>query len=239
MTRIWFALLALLAALPASAQYTSTPIATGIVADCADGADINNDGHTDIVQTGNSTSDVVWLDYLGTPTWEAHVIHQVTGSETQCSARDMDLDGDIDIIVADDNGGSQATVEWLDNPCNPTAYYNGCVGDPTGTWTVRHTIHTGGTSEPSPGVHQGPSQLECASAHGSPRSGLVRVSRPPSVAGQPQARQMSSPLTANFLHPGPLPNTADLVVKPAPAPVGPPLAVRVPTRYQGLPKFDT
>ena len=77
-------------------------------------ADINGDGHLDVIEASATSDTIAWHENNGAfnPLFARNVIPSTTDSITSISTADVDMDGDIDIIVSsylDDR------ITWLEN----------------------------------------------------------------------------------------------------------------------------
>ena len=85
-------------------------------------ADINNDGHADIVlsfENAKGVSGVVWLEQLrsgaGETTWHQHDLSGPTGTKFDFAATfDIDGDGDLDVLTCEER--ENLGVIWYENP---------------------------------------------------------------------------------------------------------------------------
>lgn len=89
-------------------------------------ADLDGDGHPDLLATGTGADLVVWYRHPGgqaTGSWRKHVID--AGSERPVHGHPVDMDGDgkIDVVMALGMGSSSPTgsVVWYENSGHPEA----------------------------------------------------------------------------------------------------------------------
>jgi hypothetical protein len=102
------------------------------VTNFVDIADINGDGDLDVVSASYNGFDVAWFENDGAanPTWTTHSIVTPVTLWGPAAAKDMDRDGDIDIVASAASNG----FYWFENDGN----------DPP-AWTIR-TIANDGSS---------------------------------------------------------------------------------------------
>lgn len=93
-------------------------------------ADINADGHTDVVGVSSypGSISVFYNDGAEPPGWTEHPLCDTFGGAKTVIIKDLDRDGDLDVIGA---GETSNTIAWFEN----------LGGDPAG-WTC-HAIDTG------------------------------------------------------------------------------------------------
>ncbi len=70
--------------------------------------DLNGDGLTDLIAGGYKDGGIVWYE---APGWEKHTITAMKGASTDGETRDMDGDGDPDLVNIFDNA-----LIWFENP---------------------------------------------------------------------------------------------------------------------------
>lgn len=107
-------------------------------------ADIDGDGYLDIIAGGKRAENepLTWYRY---PSWQKYVIAQpVEEFTTEMDARDMDNDGDVDLVVCDGPAGINCRYyvnpRPLGNPAVQAAWISREIGS-GGTWV--HDIHAG------------------------------------------------------------------------------------------------
>ncbi|UCD19975.1 MAG: VCBS repeat-containing protein [candidate division WOR-3 bacterium] len=77
-------------------------------------ADINNDGHTDVLGTADYTDDVTWYSNSGTSpiSWTRTIIDGGCDGAWPVYAADLDGDGDIDVLAA---ANASHDIYWYEN----------------------------------------------------------------------------------------------------------------------------
>ena len=117
----------------------STPVWTeGVISDAfglttfVDVADVNGDGDLDVVATEYTNFGIGWFESDGssTPNWTTHRIAMSGNTWGLIFAKDMDRDGDIDLVA-----GSGTQAAWVENDGN----------DPP-AWTIRTLASSGITN---------------------------------------------------------------------------------------------
>lgn len=93
---------------------TVTSALDGAVTGCP--ADIDNDGDTDVLGTGQTANDVIWWENLGgaPAAWRRHDIDLDFAGAWPAHAGDIDGDGCTDLAVG---GFSANTIKWWRNDC--------------------------------------------------------------------------------------------------------------------------
>jgi len=93
---------------------TVTSALDGAVTGCP--ADIDNDGDTDVLGTGQISNDVIWWENLGgaPAAWRRHDIDLDFAGAWPAHADDVDGDGCTDIVVG---GFTADTIKWWRNNC--------------------------------------------------------------------------------------------------------------------------
>jgi hypothetical protein len=77
----------------------------------ADAADLDGDGHMDILGTAESIDVLAWWENSGLKTFDKHVIDDDFQSVTSVCTEDMDNDGDLDVIAS----GDHYDTAWWEN----------------------------------------------------------------------------------------------------------------------------
>ncbi len=86
-----------------------------IVPDCVYAADFDNDGDQDVIATSYGTDDIIWYENInGQGTFgNEHVITSLADGATNVFAKDLDNDGDVDVMCAALIGGE--IIYYLNN----------------------------------------------------------------------------------------------------------------------------
>ena len=80
-------------------------------------ADINGDGHLDIVASGYGSGKVVWFENSGDPRktpWKMHVVKENWRTVNQVLVADLDGDGRLDVIAVAERGANE--LRWWRPP---------------------------------------------------------------------------------------------------------------------------
>ena len=84
-------------------------------------ADVDGDGLTDIIALATNPAQFVWYK---NPGWQKFVISSVAERNIDAAPRDIDNDGDIDLVLASEFALGASTegglIHWLENPGDPT-----------------------------------------------------------------------------------------------------------------------
>lgn len=101
------------AADPTFTRYTlSGTISWGHILDIAD---LNNDGHPDLLFASGGNNTVGWYQNGGgpQPTWTQRTISSQVRNAVAADAADVDADGDLDVLSSEGNG--QRVLVWMNN----------------------------------------------------------------------------------------------------------------------------
>jgi hypothetical protein len=84
-------------------------------------ADMDGDGLIDIIALSTNPAQFAWYK---SPTWDKYVISTVAQGNIDAAPRDIDSDGDMDIVLTSEFNLGASTVggkiHWLENPGDPT-----------------------------------------------------------------------------------------------------------------------
>lgn len=83
-------------------------------------ADVDGDGLTDIIAVATNPAQFVWYR---NPDWEKYTISSVADRNIDAAPKDIDGDGDLDMVLASEFSLGESTegglLQWLENPGNP------------------------------------------------------------------------------------------------------------------------
>ncbi len=118
---------------PSFSEHIVTTIADGVRS--INVADINGDGHQDLLSASLFDDTLAWYESDGatTPSFTRRVVSSTSGGAISVDAGDFDRDGDIDIVLA---SSTDNTVSWFENDATTIPSFTAHVIS-TGTAGVR------------------------------------------------------------------------------------------------------
>ena len=99
-------------------------------------ADLDGDGHMDVLSASTEADDLVWHENDGDQGFATHTIASLAGTVVAIHAADVDGDGDMDVLSAQYYGDK---VVWYENDGNQVFTERevvGVFGRPTSVWAV-------------------------------------------------------------------------------------------------------